>query len=98
MYLYLMGRAVSLRIHDTLLKVTLDFSGKRFGDVTDGQKAVTVNTGGTEDTGSSVDPAASALRNFELDPEIFVLVLKLFNDGMKSGKFVFKSSPRRTVK
>ena len=92
-----MCRAVSLRVHDTLLKVTLDFSGERFCDVTDGQQAVTINTGGTKDTGSSVDPAPSTLRNFELDPEVFVLVFKLFNDGLKSSKFVFVSSPSRAA-
>ena len=86
-----MSRAVSLRIHDALLKVALHFSGKRFRDVTNGQKAVSIQT-----RAHNFQRVQAFFRDPELDPEILVLVFKLINDGLESGRFVLVPRSHRS--
>jgi hypothetical protein len=86
-----MGRTARLRIHDALLEVAFYFPGERFGDVTDGQKAVTID----QDT-SGASFHRRLLRDLDVDLQVSVLVLKLFHDGLKSGEFVFVSRPGGT--
>ena len=84
-----MCRTARLRVHDALLKIAFDFSGERFGHVTDRKKAVAVD----KDSSGSVH--GRLLRDLQLDLQVFVLVFELFHDRLKSGELVLVSGPRR---